>query len=259
MMTRPILSPEQRAAWLRWLATLGAALLAAVLARWGVVIPPPVIPPYTAPETPPAAPREPDSGGGRLAPSEAIGRLTLGNAGCTATIIGPRRADGRWDVLTAAHCSTAPGQIGRLVLPSGRALGVRVRARDTRADACWAETIDTATDLPYALIAENEPPIGAKVWHAGYGVDKPGNREEGVVLAAPDDRGQLRFRLSVSSGDSGGAIVFDADGRVCSAVCCTRSPGTVSDVWGPSVAAIRALRVVLADEPQWIPLPIPIR
>src|SRR5262245_33958245 len=43
----------------------------------------------------------------------AIGRIRFGNAGCTATVIYPRRSDGRWDILTAAHCTGGVGSRGR--------------------------------------------------------------------------------------------------------------------------------------------------
>ncbi len=68
------------------------------------------------------APPKPDPkppGDGKLDPVAALGRIRFGNAGCTATVIGPRRPDGKWDVLTAAEClcrsSAAPRHVPRLL------------------------------------------------------------------------------------------------------------------------------------------------
>lgn len=55
------------------------------------------VPPITPPVTPPTPKAKAD-------PWNALGRIQFVNAGCTATVVHPRRADGRWDVLTAAHC-----------------------------------------------------------------------------------------------------------------------------------------------------------
>jgi hypothetical protein len=41
--------------------------------------------------------------GSKLDSVAALGRFRFGKAGCTATMIGSRRPDGCWDVLTAAR------------------------------------------------------------------------------------------------------------------------------------------------------------
>lgn len=115
------------------------------------------------------------------------------------------------------------------------------------------------TVLPHALAAEKSPPVGTRIWHAGYGVDVPGNREDGSVTGAPDGNGQLRFRLSVSSGDSGGGIVIDDSGRVVSSVCCTTNRGTVADVWGCSPERFRAGQRDTVDLDHWHPIDVPLR
>ncbi|MGL6097132.1 MAG: hypothetical protein ACRC7O_15210, partial [Fimbriiglobus sp.] len=58
----------------------------------------------------------------------ALGKIRFGNAGCTATVIGPRRADGKWDVLTAAHCVNGEGQRGTMTLKDGRSFAITVSA-----------------------------------------------------------------------------------------------------------------------------------
>jgi hypothetical protein len=206
----------------------------------------------------PAPPKPP--GDGKLDPVNALGRIRFGNAGCTATVIGPRRPDGRWDVLTAAHCVSGVGARGTLTLKDGRSFGIRVVAYHKTPDVAWCVTDDEVKDLPYALIAESNPPVDTPVWHMGFGVDKPGNREEGEVESGEDANGQLRMRLSVSSGDSGGGIFRSDTNELVSVVCCTSGMGRKVSMWGAAAEVIRRTRPKPADaEDAWVPVPIPIR
>lgn len=238
-----------------------AALLAAVLAvLGGRALPPPggggvtPPPPPTAPQPPPAKPEpKPDA-------PQAIARIQFGNSGCTATVIGPRRGDGRYWVLTAAHCVQAVGQRGTMWMLDGRTLGIQVAALDRRSDCSWCVTDTTTEVLPFALLAETDPTPGQKVWHAGYGVHIPGSREEGVVVAGSNPDGQVQFKLSVSSGDSGGGICLDESGRVVSTVCCTTARGQYADVWGAGPAAIRrTLPTAMPTNDGWTPSEIPLK
>jgi hypothetical protein len=163
------------------------------------------------PVPPKPDPKPPE--GGKLDPVNALGRIRFGNAGCTATVIGPRRPDGRWDVLTAAHCVSGVGARGTLTLKDNRSYGLRVVAFHKTPDVAWCVTDDEVKDLPYALIAETNPEPGTAIWHMGFGVDKPGNREDGTVAERENAQGQLRMVLSVSSGDSGGGIFLCKDGK----------------------------------------------
>lgn len=235
------------------------ALLASVLTLAGYTViapkPTPVPPPPTTPAPPPTAPKpEP-----KPTPLAAIGRIQVGNSGCTATVIGPRRDDGRWHLLTAAHCVTRVGESGTMRLRDGRTIGFVVAAIDRTADACWLLTTDTPAELPFALLAETTPPAGSKVWHAGFGVDNPANREDGQVKAGANQKGQSQFWLSVSPGDSGGAICFDDSGRVISPVCCTTRLAGPGDVWGASPESCRRLlgQVVFDVFDGWKPVEMP--
>lgn len=258
---------QQRRDRLFHLLSMFAAVALSVLgARFGVPIPPPVVPPgsipapnivVTPPATPPTLPevQQPP----KSQPEKAICRLSFPGVGCTATIIGPRRVDGRWWVLTASHCVKGVGQHGTIRLLDGRSTGVVVASLDRTSDCCWMYTETNSESYPFALMAPASPGQGTPVWHAGYGVDRPGNREDGQVAAGPDQNGQLRFRLSVSSGDSGGGIVTNKSGEVVSCVCCTTARGRSADVWGASPEAIhRALptSMVLDD---WQPIEVPLR
>jgi hypothetical protein len=210
--------------------------------------------PSTPPSTPPSN-AKPD-------PTKAISRISFpvqgGTAGCTAVAIGPRRSDGRWDILTAAHCMPGVGSRGKMILQDGRELAVRVTVHHKENDIAWLETEQAVEQMPFALLASKNPPVGTKVWHAGYGVDKPGNREEGEVEADEDDEGKLRFNLSVSSGDSGGPIIRADTGEVVAPVCCTLGRGVKTSMWAGSAERAGKLRPKSNAQDQWTPLEIPM-
>lgn len=218
-------------------------------------------------------PNPPSPGGGTLDPSNAIGRIQFGNAGCSATVIGPRLPDGRWRVLTAAHCIGGQGQVGTMRMPkSGRVHNVTVHKYDRTCDLCWLITNSSIDDIEYANLATGNPPVNTPVWHQGYGFHLPRNREDGVVTGSENSGGQLRFTLNVSSGDSGGGIFRADTNEVISAVCCTAGIAQKTSMWGGSTAQARRMMPANADETgavatttadpvqtEWVPLPIPIR
>lgn len=197
--------------------------------------------------------------GPTLDPTEAIGKIQFGNAGCTANVIGPRRKDGRYDVLTAAHCINSVGQRGTMELRNGKRFGVSVVVFDRRCDCCWLVTDGTQGSLPFVFLAAQTPDVGSAVFHAGFGIDKPGNREDGTLRAGPNSDGQCEFSISVSPGDSGGAIVHAATGRVISPVCCTTSLGARGRVWGASPECCAKLRPKAGAMLDWTPVPMPLR
>jgi hypothetical protein len=197
---------------------------------------------------------------GKLDPAKAISRIRFGNAGCTAAPIGPRRSDGRWDVLTAAHCVSEVGQRGTMITQDGKSYAVRVVLLDKTSDVCWLVTEESIDGLAYANLAKANPAVGTKVWHAGYGIDRPGNREEGEVQAEEDNRGQIRFLLSVSSGDSGGPILTLDGNEVVGTVCCTMERGAKVSMWAGSARVAQRLRAGLASTQEaWAPTPMPLR
>lgn len=254
---------ERLTKWLEWVALVALAVLGARLGLPDVVVPPPPIqitvppPPRDLPTAPPApTPPAPTPSPDPLA---AIARITLGSAGCTATVISPQRADGRWYAISAAHCTTAVGQRGTLTTRGGRSLTFRVVSRDVTADVAWLLTDDPVDALPFAELATADPAVGDEVWHAGFGVDRPGNTERGTVSAAPNRDGQIEYRLSVSSGDSGGGIIHTPTGRLLSPVCCTTAPGRTARVWGGGPRAIAAAAPTDRVGHDWVPVPIPTR
>lgn len=180
--------------------------------------------------------------GPKLDARAALCKLRVGSSGCTATVIGPRREDGRWDILTAAHCITGPAMTGTITDSAGKSHRVVRTARDTRADICWLRTVESA-DLPaYAELSKEIPAVGVKIWHAGFGIDTPGNLERGTVYAAPNSDKQLPMRLSVSSGDSGGGIFREDNNELVANVCCTMSRGAMAPVWGGTSVRASELR-----------------
>lgn len=193
-------------------------------------------------------------------PEAALGRIRFGNAGCTATVIGPRRPDGKWDVLTAAHCVSGVGARGSLTLLDGRTFNLQVMAHHKGPDVAWCVTDEAVPDLPFARLAEKNPAVDTPIWHQGYGIDRPGNREEGVIAEAENSQGQLRMLLSVSSGDSGGGIFRSDTNELVSVVCCTSGMARKVAMWGCSAEVARRTRPRPASDTQdtWVPLPIPI-
>lgn len=222
------------------------------------------VPPVTPPADPPPAPRA------KADPWNALGRIQFTNAGCTATVIHPRRADGKWDVLTAAHCvdHVRIGTVGSMQLRGREArFGVKLVALDAKSDCAWlvTESADLG-ELPFAHIAERPAEAGTKIWHGGFGVDVPGNKETGTVTRPSDSNGQTELHLSVSSGDSGGGMFREDTGELISTVCCTTQRGAKARVWGANVDSIRKLRPAggAAKESEedirgewWTPLEIP--
>lgn len=208
-------------------------------------------------EKPPEKP--PEKPGPQPDPLQAIGRGSRPGVGCSFTIMGPRRPDGRYDILTAAHCCDNLREKWTGKLRNGTTLGFTITNINRTSDYAWGVTDSNISELPYALLADASPPNGTKIWHSGFGVHIPGNREDGVMVQQENSDGQIEMRLSVSSGDSGGGIVIDHNGRIVSTVCCTTGLGQPARVWGASPERIRTGRVVMVDLDEWTPLPMPIR
>lgn len=210
--------------------------------------PPP--PPQPTPPPKPEPPKPPEPQWKRDT-WNAIGRIRFGSSGCSATHI---RVDGQRAslFLTAAHCVSGTGQIGEFVSRDGQVtLRVRVIGTDRSSDCAWLIADDGRlhTELPYAVLADRHPEPREAVWHGGFGIDKPGNREVGVYLREQTRNRQLVYHLSVSSGDSGGAIVWTAMDTVLSPVCCTTDLGRAGEVAGASPLACRQLLDQLTS--QW--------
>lgn len=151
-------------------------------------------------------------------PFNAVGELRMtrgdGTAGGSATIIGPRRADGKWDVLTAGHVVDGGTGKGSITMKDGRKIAVTATNINNRCDVCWLVTDrNDLVGLPFAVVARNDPAEGTGIWICGYC-----NREDwhakirnGVVApGGMTQEGQLRFRVDIDRGDSGGGI-FRAD------------------------------------------------
>lgn len=170
-------------------------------------------------------------------PRPAIVLTRFGNSQCTACIIGPRRKDGSWLLFTAAHCG-GMGARGSARLSDGRNLSVAVVARSTKSDGSILRTTSLEIEaLPFATLATARPERNEPVWHAGYGVDRPGNVEKGYVRNPLDSNGQTEFWLSVSPGDSGGPIIAERTGLVLASTCCTTRLAGPGRVWGCSAIA----------------------
>jgi hypothetical protein len=215
----------------------------------------PTSPPSSSPPSTPPAPTEQQPPND---PKQAIARIQIDNAGCSLTWVLPKRSDGRYDGLSAAHCFDRVGQVGEFMNRDGTSGKLVCVALDKEADVAWVTTLTSFDHLPALHLADRSPAVGEKVWHAGFGIDRPANTETGTVTGTGGR--QVKFTLSVSPGDSGGGICLDANGRVISPVCCTTRPGAVGSVWGASPEECRKLRPVSTSLMKgWTPIPIPIR
>lgn len=224
--------------WLKFAGILLASLLAALGARV-------TIPSLTPPEVPAADPRE------------AICRLVMTNGFCSATIVNPQRPDGSYAVVSAAHCISRSGEAVRLVLRNGSEVKATVVRFDRKSDVAILRTVPVVVKLPYLRIAESSPAVGTKIFHSGFGVDTPGNVEEGSLVAGPNANGQVVYRLSVSPGDSGGGIVANGRNELLSPVCCTDALSRLGNVWGGSPEEIRRLLATETSEEQKVPIAMP--
>jgi hypothetical protein len=246
MMMQAPPPPPPPSSWRQWLGLVLAALLGALLSKYLPGLPPLPPLPIQQPPEPPAPPK--------ANPQDAIANVYLGRSRCSCAAIGPRRSDGRWNVLCAEHCTSGRGQKGVMVLRDGREIPVTVASVAGAADWCWLVT-DQPAELPHLLLASENPPVGTKVFHMGYGVDRPGNREDGEVIGMDTRRNQLQFRLSVSSGDSGGPIIRSDTGEVVSCVCCTYTAGFRQWTQGTATSSLLTGRPASASA-EACPMPV---
>jgi hypothetical protein len=235
--------------------TLIASLIAAVA---GVQVSR-CLPPSNSPPTSPAPLPGPTEQKPASDPREAITRIQVGNAGCSATITLPQLTDRRYLVLCAAHCVDRVGQEGTMWVRNGLETKIVCVALDRESDCSWWKTLDAFDSLPALHLADKSPEVGTKVMHAGFGIHVPGNTEYGTVTQTGVGK-QVRFSLSVSSGDSGGGICIDASGRIISPVCCTTNRSAMGSVWGASPEECKRHRpVAVHNVNTWTPIEVPLR
>lgn len=241
---------------MNWRTTVVQIIVVAIFASVAVsltlwlqrpYIPPPPSPPG---ETPPS-PSYP--------PEMAIVKVIMNDGYCSGTIIRPQRSDKRWHVISASHCFRGVNESVRIQFRDGKTFSAYVIAIDRKCDGAILLTEPITEVLPSLELASKTPKAGVKIWHAGFGFDKPGNREEGKLLGGPDSNGQNKYWLNVSNGDSGGGICLDQENRLLSPVCCTTRIAQPANVWG---AAPEALHRMLAQPTRFdelVPKQMPIR
>lgn len=219
--------------------TILALAIQTILTRFGIVPPnvtiPPstvnpqpiiqVIPPQAVPSTPSPVPISPTNplpvpGTGQtpasptLDPHSATVKLLANGHHCTATVIGQLDGESRQWVLSAAHCVAFVGERQIIQLRDGREFTVSVVSFNRKPDYAWLRTEPLKSELPFTLLSETPATKGNAVWHAGYGVHRPGNTEKGKVSDPTGSNDRVWFDLSVSHGDSGSGIIDTATNRV---------------------------------------------
>lgn len=182
----------------------------------------------------------------------AIGKIAMQGGYCSGTVVGPRSTDGRYKIVSAAHCFKQVGEKAMFIQRDGITRPITVIAIDRRADIAICSTDTGQGKMAYTDIASATPHPGTRIWHGGFGRHIPGNKETGEVVSGPNQDGQVKYRLSVSPGDSGGGIITDANGLLLSPVCCTTRLDGPGEVWGGSPEQIRRM---IATPTDFIDLP----
>lgn len=254
-----VTSVKTKIDWRQLLQIFLAALLAQfagpIVGSIGKAIIPALIPPMdignqVPPHVPPVKPLPKGD------PLGAMIKVRHGNAFCSGVHLGDVMKSGHSYYLTAAHCTGGLGSSVEVEMSDKKRITCRVVSRDTKSDISICRYPATV-DYPFAIVAKHLPEVGDKVWHKGFGVDRPGNLEKGEVTRANDERQQTTFRLSVSNGDSGSPIYLEASGEIVGVVCCT-SGSRMYGGNGPAVWSNLASANVQGDE-LIDPLPLPIR
>ena len=217
------------------IAALGGGL---TTVSWQGCRPPPEPPgPVEPPEPPPPPPPTVD-------PIQAVGRVALRGVGCSGTVVSPRRPDGRWWIVTAAHCYRNVGGVGTqgtFITRAGQPIPMTLVALDAQADIALCQTDERYESLASVHLADADPAVGTPVHHVGFGQDRPGNREDGQVIGSNQRLRQIHYRLSVSPGDSGGGILMTAGGQLLGPVCCTTCLACLGDVAAGSPTRVREM------------------
>lgn len=182
----------------------------------------------------------------------SVGTLVVGRDSGSATLIGPRRDDGRIWALTAAHC-VASGSSGTLTLRDGRSFTVRVGTVDRTSDIAWI-LVDSAGDrrpIPHATLVAAPPGRDMAVWHCGFGYRANGKIRTGKSIENPDSNGSVRYDLAVESGDSGGAIFLEGTALVVGVVSHYRTDDRLRylGAWAGSGKRAAAIRPPLDANP----------
>ena len=218
------------------------------------------IPPPTQPDTPQPQPQPippPPAPQPQPSPIDAIVQISAPGVGCSATVIGPRRPDGRYWVLSAAHCVRAGGNKWRMRTRTGIVTSFTVVARDDNADWSWGITDSPTVTLPYALMAQRRPVAGTSIFVAGYGIGFDGSKRMGTYPGTGDSQQQLRFQVAVNHGDSGGGIINADTGECISPVCCTSGLGRTASVYGAAPELSLAGRPTTVSMWEWHPIDLP--
>jgi hypothetical protein len=160
----------------------------------------------------------------------------------TGTVIGPRRKGGKWDILTAAHCTLGPGTACEVTLSGGKRVACRVTGFSPldRADVAWLTT-DAADlgDLPHALLGDREPKAGDAVWHRGLSQTNKGALRQGRFTGRRGSHGSACLSIDCWKGDSGCAFFCERTGRVMATL--TGGNPTLGEI-GPTCVAAAAFR-----------------
>lgn len=207
--------------------------------------------------TPPTSPAPPLDKDEERNPHLAIVKVVMSGGSCSATVVGKRSNHGQYTLVSAAHCVRQVGERVRIIHRNGRTTSASVTAINRRSDISILTTDEYNVKLNWTDLAKATPKAGTEIWHAGYGVDQPGNIERGIVVGGPNPDGMVQYELSVSPGDSGGGICMTSSGELLSPTCCTTRLGGRGSVFGGAPEVIRTMIASPASYTDVMPVPMP--
>lgn len=139
-------------------------------------------------------------------------QIRAGNSGCSGTLFRMDSSDQYW-LLTCGHCVHRNGETVYIRGDTFQLTGV-VERFNRQIDICLVRVNERGRQWPVAKIAETPPARGDRVWHHGFGVDRPGNIERGQITTVGDSRWACWYTTALSSGDSGSGQFLESNGEL---------------------------------------------
>lgn len=131
-----------------------------------------------------------------------------GSGNCSITVIGPRASDGYYYALFSRHCCRSRTTGFSVTVAHLKDHPAEIYARWADADIALIR-FKSDQDVPHALLSSSPPQKGDKVWHKGYGVNRPGNIESGKVLSVGSVSNAMSHTVLLSGGDSGSGLFLE--------------------------------------------------
>ncbi len=127
----------------------------------------------------------------------------------SACAVAPRRKDGKYDILTAAHLVGSVGNKIEVRTDKGAFFVTTVVSVDPRSDVAWLLTDRSDLVLPMLIMAKVPSRIGGPIQHYGLG---GGVLRRGFLKRVFGNR--LDMHIQAVGGDSGAPVICEVLGEV---------------------------------------------